>query len=358
MVWPVIPLFWIPVHGISRIFKRLGLLTYVMPILTWLPLAYLIYRYRDFLLQFRVYLPLSINIFGAFLMTTGSLLHIWTGKLLGFWGLIGLPEVFSRQKGRLVTEGPFSWVRHPTYLAHTVMFSGIFFMTEVITVGILTLSDFLIVNLLIIPLEEKELSVRFGKDYSVYKEKVPYRFFPGLWQVRCCSNIDIIFEYDNLIKTLRRISMTLKNAVNICRLVFVFMLPALLITSNASVFAHGKKAKPLPHFKEGITKVSEKEHFSVEIVPEPQQPKTGKNVLKVYLHDSEGKDLEGAKVELEVWSKDKNVMSKEKPKTRETEHGEYIIKNVIYDSPGLYELRVKVTSGTDVDITVFEVEVK
>ncbi len=61
------------------------------------------------------------------------------------------------------------------------MFSGIFLMTEVITVGILTLLDFLIVNFLIIPLEEKELSIRFEEDYRVYKEMVSYRFFPRLW---------------------------------------------------------------------------------------------------------------------------------------------------------------------------------
>jgi protein-S-isoprenylcysteine O-methyltransferase Ste14 len=180
ILWPVVPLFWIPVHGLSRFFKRLGIFTYAMPMITWLPLAYAIYLNRDFLLRFTIGLPVILNIIGIMLFIAGTLLHIWTGKLLGLLGLMGLPEISPRQEGRLVAEGPFSIVRHPTYLAHTVMFSGIFLMTEVLTVGVLTFSDFVIVNALIIPLEEKELSTRFGREYEEYKKRVPRKFFPKI----------------------------------------------------------------------------------------------------------------------------------------------------------------------------------
>ncbi len=177
IIWPVVPLFWIPVHGLSKIFKRLGLLTYIMPLTTWLPLAYFIYSQRDFLLQFKTGFPMTINIIGIVLLITGTLLHIWTGKLLGFWGLLGLPEISAKVRSGLVTEGAFSVVRHPTYLAHTLMFIGIFFMTEVIAVGIVTLVDFVLVNVIIIPLEDRELLDRFGEEYKDYKKKVP-GFFP------------------------------------------------------------------------------------------------------------------------------------------------------------------------------------
>ncbi|MEK6691976.1 MAG: isoprenylcysteine carboxylmethyltransferase family protein [Nitrospirota bacterium] len=179
ILWPVIPLFWIPVHGLSKIFKRLGLLTYIMPLITWLPLAYLIYQNRIFILQYKIDVPVTLKIIGIILLTTGTLLHIWTGKLLGPWGLVGLPEISAIIKSRFVKEGPFSVVRHPTYLAHTLMFSGIFLMTEVLIVFILTLLDFILINLLIIPLEERELSIRFGEEYRLYIRKVP-RFFPRL----------------------------------------------------------------------------------------------------------------------------------------------------------------------------------
>jgi len=181
ILWPVVPLFWIPVHGFSKIFKRLGILTYILPLITWIPLAYLIYINRSFLLQFKADFPLLLNFAGILLLIAGTILHFWTGKLLSIWGLMGLPEVSTRIKSKLISEGPFSLVRHPTYLAHTVMFLGIFFITEVTAVGILTLLDFLIVSLVIIPLEEKELLIRFGDDYRNYKQKVRYRFLPGLF---------------------------------------------------------------------------------------------------------------------------------------------------------------------------------
>lgn len=178
ILWPVVPLFWIPVHGFPRVFKSLGLLTYVMPLITWIPLAYVIYVQKDFLLYYRIEFPFLLNAAGVVFLTAGTFLHIWTGRLLGLWGLMGLPEISSKIKGSLVTEGPFSIVRHPTYLAHTLMFLGFFLFTEVIAVGIITLFDFIIINAVIIPLEDRELTARFGIEYEEYKKKVKRRFIP------------------------------------------------------------------------------------------------------------------------------------------------------------------------------------
>lgn len=181
LVWPVVPLFWIPVHGLSRFFKRIGLLTYLMPPLVWIPIAYIVFKYKEELLGFRYELPQIINLFGLFLVIVGTLLHLWTGKLLGLWGLMGIPEVSKRLESRLVTEGPFRVVRHPTYLAHTILFLGIYMITEVFTIAILTIIDLTIVVPIIIPLEERELTERFGREYKEYIKRVRYRFFPGLW---------------------------------------------------------------------------------------------------------------------------------------------------------------------------------
>jgi protein-S-isoprenylcysteine O-methyltransferase Ste14 len=175
--WPVIPLFWIPVHGFSKILKRLGLITYLLPLVTWLPLAYLIYSIKNFLLQFKIELPFILSISGTPLLVLGILLHIWTGKLLGLWGLIGLPEVYTRIKGKLVTEGPFSVVRHPTYFAHTLIFSGVFLITGIVSIGIITIIDIFLIHIFIIPLEEKELLNRFGEEYRLYRKRVS-RYFP------------------------------------------------------------------------------------------------------------------------------------------------------------------------------------
>lgn len=178
--WPIIPLFWIPVHFAANFFRKLAILTFMMPMITWLPLAYLIYQNKGFLLKFKIDFPVILNMVGIPLFILGLLLQIWTIRLLGLLEIIGVPEVTDGIKENLVTGGPFSIVRHPTYLAHTLIFSGAFLITGVIAVGIITLFDFIIVNTAIIPLEEKELLSRFGEDYIFYKKKVPSRFFPWI----------------------------------------------------------------------------------------------------------------------------------------------------------------------------------
>lgn len=177
IIWPMIPLFWVPVHFGHRFFRRIGLFTYLLPIATWFPLAYVIYQNSGFLLQYQIEFAIVLNIVGILLLAVGTLLHIRTGLLLGLWGLIGLPEIGAKKEMRLMTEGPFAIVRHPTYLAHLLMFSGVFLITGVIASGIVAILDLIVAIALIIPLEERELSLRFGKEYELYKKRVP-RFFP------------------------------------------------------------------------------------------------------------------------------------------------------------------------------------
>ncbi len=62
MVCPVVPLFWIPVHGLSRIFKRLGLLTYIMPAILWPPIAWIIFKNREYLLGLTIKMPFPLII--------------------------------------------------------------------------------------------------------------------------------------------------------------------------------------------------------------------------------------------------------------------------------------------------------
>jgi protein-S-isoprenylcysteine O-methyltransferase Ste14 len=176
--WPLIPLLWIPVHLFPPFFRKIQFFTYLLPLCVWLPLAYVLYQNKALLLQAKVEFPLIIRGAGFLLLAGGTLLHFWTGKLLTFRGIIGLPEISGMVKGEFVRKGAFSFVRHPTYLAHTIMFSGVFFISGVTAAGIITLLDFAVVHLLIIPLEEKELLVRFGNAYRQYIYDVP-RFFPG-----------------------------------------------------------------------------------------------------------------------------------------------------------------------------------
>lgn len=151
-----------------------------MPLFVWLPVACLTYQYRDFLLHFKIDFHVIIRTAGVLLLTAGTVMHIWTGRLLGLRGIIGLPEVYEEIPGRFVTTGAFSVIRHPTYLAHTTMLTGVFLSTGVISTGIVAVVDLSLIYLIIIPLEEKELLNRFGEEYRDYRNKVP-KYFP--WKI-------------------------------------------------------------------------------------------------------------------------------------------------------------------------------
>lgn len=177
----VIPLFWIPVHFFSVSFRKIGLAAYLLPLFVWLPLTVLIYENWSFFLRYAIAIPSALSIVGWVFLISGIALHLWTARLLGILGIIGVPELSLRMQSHLVTTGPFSIVRHPTYFAHTLIFSGVFLITGALSVGILVILDFLVVNSFIIPLEEKELMNRFGDEYKIYKTRVSSQFFPFIF---------------------------------------------------------------------------------------------------------------------------------------------------------------------------------
>ncbi len=180
MLIPLVPLFWIPVHGFPQFFKRLGIFTYVTPLITWLPIAGVIYASRTWILRYQFALPVFIQIAGWLVFAGGVLLQLWTLRLLGGLRIMGLPEVTDMMENKIVTSGPYTVIRHPTYVSHTMMFTGVFLVSGVIILGIVALVDAVIVNLLVIPLEDRELIMRFGDAYKEYKNRVP-AYFPRIF---------------------------------------------------------------------------------------------------------------------------------------------------------------------------------
>ncbi|HEY6011436.1 MAG TPA: isoprenylcysteine carboxylmethyltransferase family protein [Nitrospirota bacterium] len=178
LVWPVIPLFWVPVHCKPDLFRRLGVFTYLVPFFSWVPVALLIYKTRETILAYHVAMQLYINGMGVVLFALGAALQIWTLQLLTARVIMGMPEVMDTVKAGITRRGPFSRIRHPTYFSHTLMLAGVFFWTGSVGVGIATVIDALVVNAVIIPLEERELLKRFGAEYEKYCRDVPRRFLP------------------------------------------------------------------------------------------------------------------------------------------------------------------------------------
>jgi protein-S-isoprenylcysteine O-methyltransferase Ste14 len=105
---------------------------------------------------------------GLFLLTICSIGRIWS-----------LLYISGYKKRELITEGPYSIVRHPLYVFSLIGAIGIGLASE----NILVLAVLVIFYLLYYPLtilaEEKKLTKKFGQAYLDYIERTP-RFLPKL----------------------------------------------------------------------------------------------------------------------------------------------------------------------------------
>lgn len=181
-MWPAIPMFLIQLHGVTRFWRKIGVWTYLIIFLEWLPVAYVIQSNRDFFLQFQLEVSIAIVAIGFLFIAAGILLHSWTAILLGIKATIGyteLEEAESSNDTELIVTGPFSVVRHPSYWAHTFILFGTFLVSGTIVVGVITIIDLLIAYFITMELEDKELVERFGKEYKQYMKQVP-KFFPKI----------------------------------------------------------------------------------------------------------------------------------------------------------------------------------
>lgn len=114
---------------------------------------------------------------GAIIFISGILMGLCCTLLLAAKGL-GTPSPYNPPK-RLVTEGPYKYMRNPMALSFvvTLMGEGIFFTSPAILAYSVLI--FLIYHMAIIPWEERNLERRFGSIYMEYKAKVP-RWLPRL----------------------------------------------------------------------------------------------------------------------------------------------------------------------------------
>ncbi len=171
LFWPLIPIFWFITHGLAVLGKRPPLLLpFLITAIFYLPLAIFLTDNVSFFLSKGLVFPLAQRVTGWLLFSLGILLHIWTLLLLGK-RIIGIPEIQSDQSVGLVTKGPFKFLRHPTYLAHHMIFLGAWFITGFHAILVVFLLDVVITRFFIVPMEERELKRRFGKRYESYTKK-------------------------------------------------------------------------------------------------------------------------------------------------------------------------------------------
>jgi protein-S-isoprenylcysteine O-methyltransferase Ste14 len=114
-----------------------------------------------------------------------GLVVILAGLALGTWAMIanrffsGVVRLQSDRGHRVVSGGPYRWVRHPGYAAALWVYLAIpFFLNSLwamLPAGLL-----FVVILIRTTLEDRFLQAEL-EGYRAYADRVPYRLLPGIW---------------------------------------------------------------------------------------------------------------------------------------------------------------------------------
>ena len=83
-------------------------------------------------------------------------------------------------EGRLITHGPYAYVRHPFYSGFLSLAVGLTLLLPGYETRIL-LTMTLAVIVAYVPREEEALLKQYRKKYSDYMEKVRHRLIPGVY---------------------------------------------------------------------------------------------------------------------------------------------------------------------------------
>ena len=106
-------------------------------------------------------------VLAALSMAVASLLRMWAGSLLTSDRVMA----FKVQKDRLVTKGPYRFVRHPIYLADLIAMCG--FALCLPPPGVLLPLLIYFHYLQLVKYEEVSLAAEFGQEYIDYAGRVP-----------------------------------------------------------------------------------------------------------------------------------------------------------------------------------------
>ena len=168
---------WYVIHPFTRFWRRLGTVASFSVIYSVLISGcVLLWEFRAALvgpdLGFRPWLML--------LAVPAAALGIWIARarrrFLTQRILVGVPEISSSDKGRLITGGIYGRVRNPRYLEFVLLSFVYVAFANYGGVWLWYAGTFPALHLVVL-LEERELRERFGSEYEAYCRRVP-RYLP------------------------------------------------------------------------------------------------------------------------------------------------------------------------------------
>ena len=101
-------------------------------------------------------------------LIAGGLLRIWA---LSHGGRCSRSQ--RAQTPKLITTGPYAYIRHPIYVGNLLIGLGMSFLSEAFPLMLLLLAFFALHHVIIIPAEEEFLKEKLGEGFDRYCELVP-----------------------------------------------------------------------------------------------------------------------------------------------------------------------------------------
>ncbi len=126
----------------------------------------------DRFLGFPKLLPTPLNIIVSVpILALGLFINLWS--TLHFIKVGGTPVPFN-PPAKLVTTGPYAYVRNPQGTSWFILFLGLGVLLQSISLVSIFTPLFILLSVFKLKMyEEPELEKRFGKEYVEYKERVP-----------------------------------------------------------------------------------------------------------------------------------------------------------------------------------------
>lgn len=110
---------------------------------------------------------LIVEILGLILYVKGVGLMVWALLWLGRNYQLGGST--PRPKDKLIMGGPYRFIRHPMYTAALAISSGLALFTQSLAF-FAVFCIYLVLILLLIPVEERELQKAYGAKYAAYRK--------------------------------------------------------------------------------------------------------------------------------------------------------------------------------------------
>jgi len=123
----------------------------------------------DYYLPVKDLIRVPYSYIGYFILLAGIFLMYWTSII--FKKAENAYELKGKSN-KLISSGPFSFSRNPMYLGIVLFLVGLAVILGSLTAFIYPIFLFILLNIFVIPFEERKLEKIYSEDYIIYKNRV------------------------------------------------------------------------------------------------------------------------------------------------------------------------------------------